>query len=270
LYEFANLTFANFSSLEASLTKQNGENRIFGNTYFTLGYTYGHSIDNTSGYRNRTSQVPYYWPGYFHGSSDFDITHRITFSGGWDLPFDKVWGAGPKRLVNGWSLYPILSWRTGFPLTISSEGLCDTFDPGDPGPSGAGDGCLANAVFASGYNSITILNPKTHGNLYFNPAAFQNLPDKYNPSDRYGLPRNFFRGPHRTNLDLAVAKGTRITERLNSEFRVEAFNLLNHAEFANPDTNIDDSAFGKIISTDIGKFGAHTERELQIALRLTF
>ena len=49
--EFANLGFANFNSLEASLTKQNGENRIFGNTYFTLAYTYAHSIDNASGFR---------------------------------------------------------------------------------------------------------------------------------------------------------------------------------------------------------------------------
>jgi hypothetical protein len=269
MQEFSNVTFANFNSLEASLTKQNGENRIFGNTYFTLGYTYGHSIDNTSGYRNKSYQVPYYWPGYFRSSSDFDLTHRITFSGGWDLPFDKIWASGPKRLVNGWSLYPIFDWRTGFPLSVLSD-LSYTWYPGDPGPSGAGDGYLANAIFAPGYNNITILNPKTHGNMYFNPATFTSPSDTLNPSDPYGLPRNFFRGPHRTNLDLAVAKGTRITERLNSEFRVEAFNVLNHAEFANPDTGILDPTFGEITSTDIGKFGAHTERELQIALRLTF
>ncbi len=270
LSEFSNVAFANFSSLEASLTKQNGENRIFGNTYFTLGYTYGHSIDNASGFRNRSSQVPYYLPGQFRSSSDFDLTHRITFSGGWDLPFDKAWASGPKRLIQGWSLYPIFSWRTGFPLTVFSAELYDDWDPGDPGPSGAGDGYLANAVFASGYNSITILNPKTHGNMYFNPATFVNLPDKYNPSDPYGLPRNFFRGPRRTNLDLTVAKATRITERLNSEFRVDAFNLLNHTEFASPDIWMDEPEFGQITSTDTGKFGAHTERELQIALRLTF
>ena len=277
--EFANVSFANFNSLEASLTKQNGENRILGNTYFTLGYTYGHSLDNTSGFRNGSSpgfngQVPYYNPGQFYASSQFDVTHRITFSGGWDLPFDKAWASGPKRLVKGWSLYPILSWRTGFPLSINA-GLSS--DPSLPGPSGAGDGYLANVDFAPGFNKITIMNPRKNGNQYFSPAAFiDNNAPCYGicvPTSGYGTTsRNFFRGPGRTNLDLALAKATAVTERWNAEFRVEAFNVLNHTEFANPDTNVSDIGytFGQITSTDIGLAGAHTERILQLALRLTF
>jgi len=162
--EFNNISFASFNSLEASLTKQNGDNRIIGNTYFTLAYTWGHSIDNSSGFRNRDSQVPYYQPGLFRASSNFDITQRFTFSGGWDLPFDRAWASGPKRLVKGWSLYPIFSWRTGFPLSINSQ-LLDSFGPSDPGPSGAGDGYLANVNFAPGFNKITILNPQEHGEL---------------------------------------------------------------------------------------------------------
>ncbi len=50
--EFRNIVFASYNSLEASLTKQVGDSRL-GTTYFTLGYTYGHSIDNASGFRNR-------------------------------------------------------------------------------------------------------------------------------------------------------------------------------------------------------------------------
>ena len=261
--EFANVSFATFNSLEASLTKQLGDSPFFGTTYFTLAYTYGHSIDNTSGFRNRTSQVPFYNIAQFRGSSDFDLTHRIIFSGGWDLPFDRTWASGPKRLVKGWSLYPIFSWRTGFPLSINAG---ESFNPPDPGSSGAGDGYLANAVFAPGFNSITILNPKTNHNEYFNGAAFTV------PTSGYGLPRNFFRGPGRTNLDLALAKTTAITERLNAEFRLEAFNVFNHTEFANPDTNINSATFGQITTTDFGTGpnAVHTERILQLALRLTF
>jgi len=281
--EFANVSFASFNSLEASLTKQNGENRYLGNTYFTLAYTYGHSIDNSSGFRNRSSQVPFYNHGQFRGSSDFDLTHRITFSGGWDLPFDKTWASGPKRLIRGWSLYPIFTWRTGFPLTINGGLL--SFDPTETGPSGAGDAYLANAVFADGFNHISILNPKhmgvcnnpntgqpQTGNLYFNCGAFQAISDALNPSQPYGLPRNFFRGPGRANLDLALAKTTAITERFNTEFRVEAFNLLNHAEFANPDTNVFSGTFGQVTTTDFGsgQTQLQTQRILQLALRLTF
>ncbi len=266
--EFSNISFASFNSLEASLTKQNGDNRIIGNTYFTLAYTWGHSIDNASGFRNRDSQVPYYNPGQFRASSNFDITQRFTFSGGWDLPFDRAWASGPKRLVKGWSLYPIFSWRTGFPLSINSQ-LIDSFSPSDPGPSGAGDGYLANVDFAPGFNSITIMNPKKNGNYYFNPAAFQPIPDVYNPSDPYGTTaRDFFRGPGRVNLDLALAKTTAITERVNVELRMEAFNVFNHTQFANPDTNIDDNTFGQITSTTIGTL--QTQRIVQLAGRLTF
>ena len=287
--EFNNISFANFNSLEASLTKRNGENRIFGNTYFTLAYTYGHSIDNSSGFRNGPTstiagQVPLYNPRVFRASSNFDVTHTIIFSGGWDLPFDKAWAAGPKRLVKGWSLYPILSWRTGFPLSINSA---LTTDPTDPGPSGLGDGYLANANFAPGFNHITIMNPKhvgscnnsntgliDTGNLYFNCNAIVAVPDA--PGNGYGTTaRNFFRGPGLTNLDLAVAKTTAITERVNLEFQAQAFNVFNHAEFANPDTNINSLTFGQITTTDFGNASnpvtlRHTERIGQLAARLTF
>jgi hypothetical protein len=277
--EFSNVSFASFNSMEASLTKQNGNNRIIGNTYFTLGYTWGHSIDNASGFRNRDSEVPVYNIGQFRASSNFDITNRFTFSGGWDLPFDR--SGGPKRLVKGWSLYPIFSWRTGFPLSISSD---LPINPADPGPSGAGDGFLANANFAPGFSSITLMNPRhtgscnnsntgftDTGNLYFNCAAFVPVPDV--PGSGYGTtPRDFFRGPGRINLDLALAKTTAVTERVNMELRLEAFNVLNHAEFANPDTTLTSSTFGQITSTTLGTgvTALQTQRIVQIAGRLTF
>jgi hypothetical protein len=284
---FGNVSFAGFNSMEASLTKQNGENRIIGNTYFTLGYTYGHSIDNASGFRNRDSEVPAYNIGQFRASSDFDVTNRITFSGGWDLPFARTWASGPSWVVNrvlkGWSLYPIFSWRTGFPLTINSE---LPVDPGIPGPSGAGDAFLANANFAPGVNKITLLNPRhtgscsnpntgqvDTGNLYFNCSAFVALNDVTNFSDPYGnTPRDFFRGPGRTNLDLALAKNTAFTEHVALELRLEAFNVFNHAEFANPDTNLLSNTFGQISSTTLGTgvTALQTQRIVQVAGRLTF
>ena len=279
--EFSNISFANFNSMEASLTKQNGNNRVIGNTYFTLAYTWGHSIDNSSGFRNRDSQVPFYNIGQFRASSNFDITNRLTFSGGWDLPFDRVWASGPKRLVKGWSLYPIFSWRNGFPLSISSD---LPINPADPGPSGAGDGFLANADFAPGFNNITRLNPRhagscsnsntgltDTGNLYFNCSAFVPVPDV--PGSGYGTTaRDFFRGPGRTNLDLALAKTTAITERVNIELRLEAFNALNHAEFANPDTTLTSATFGQITSTTLGTgvTALQTQRIVQLAGRIMF
>ena len=95
-----------------------------------------------------------------------------------------------------------------------------------------------------------------------------------NPGDRtYGLARNVLRGPHLTNLDVALAKTTAITERVGVEFRVEFFNALNHPEFAQPTvldgaTNINGATFGQITTT--GSFRGPTPRIGQLAMRITF
>jgi hypothetical protein len=143
-----------------------------------------------------------------------------------------------------------------------------------PGPSGAGDGSLVRANLTT--SNVSIFDPhqtKTFivpagnaatGSFWFDPTVFSNT--NYNPAVfTYGTyPRNYLRGPHRSNLDFAVAKKTAIFgERLNGEFRVEFFNIFNHAEFELPTLNILDPSFGQISST-------YDPRIIQLALRLTF
>jgi hypothetical protein len=95
----------------------------------------------------------------------------------------------------------------------------------------------------------------------------------YNPSDGYGTTgRDFFRGPGRFNLDMTLAKTTAITERVSVEIRADAFNVFNHAEFANPDTTLTSGTFGQVTSTTFGTGVAalQTQRIVQLAGRLTF
>lgn len=282
LYEFQNVVNANYNSLQTSLQKRVADTPFLGTTYFTLGYTWAHAIDNGSGFRNRNSVVPAYNSRQFRADSDFDIRHRVTFSGGWDLPFARWWGGGLSRLTSGWSLYPIFTYRTGFPLDVFAGFSASRTNAG---PSGAGDRQLVRANLAN--SSITIFDPRQsqtlrarQGNYYFDPANFVNCtasatcPNGFpttaaavaNPAVRtYGtLPRNFFRGPSRTNFDLAVAKETPIIrERLNAEFRAEFFNIFNIVQFSNPSTSIASALFGQITSTA-------DPRIIQFALRLKF
>ena len=115
----------------------------------------------------------------FRADSDFDLRHYIAFSGTWELPFYKMWSSGPTRLTKGWTLYPIITFRTGAPMTIFS-GL--STQSTDPGPSGAGDQGL---ILANQVNSVTYFNPKqtqtldnpniggtASGNYWFNPGCF--------------------------------------------------------------------------------------------------
>ncbi len=258
--EFRNAGVANYNGMQVSLTKGVSQTPFLGKTYFTLGYTWAHSIDTASGFRNRNSRVPTYNNGLFRASSDFDVRHRFTFSGGWDLPFDR-WQSGPRRLTQGWTLAPIFSYRTGFPLDVFgglSRGRTR------PGPSGAGD---SNLVRANLTGPLALLNPHTAntfnsraGNYYFNPALFTQTglggstctPCATNPAIRtYGsLPRNAFRGPSRTNLDLSIIKMTPLWgEKARMEFRAEFFNILNSVQFRDPSTSITGGTFGQINTT---------------------
>jgi hypothetical protein len=306
LPEFKNVSKANYNSLQTSLTKQMASNRFIGRTYFTLAYTYAHSIDNSSGFRQRNSEVASYLPNAFRASSDQDVRHRITFSGGWDLPIEQAWSSGPKRLTQGWSLFPIVTWRSGLPIDIFAR-LPDRFVPGAEGPSGAGD---PFDVFANIVGSIKTVDPHKAtdfgsgpGNYIFNPNSFSNAQcgDDNNPivtcvpgpgifpsnsqvvADpslaTYGtLPRNLLRGPGYVNVDMAFSKTTSITERVKLEFRAEFFNLFNHANFLDPRVvnNGDGTLAGGAPGTNInsGQFGQITgtydPRIIQLALRLSF
>ena len=318
LPEFQNVSNANYNALEASLTRQPKSSKL-GTAYYTFAYTYGHNLDNASGFAQRNSQVTAYSPHLFYASGDSDVRQRISFSGGWDLPFDRMWATGPKRLTRGWSVYPIVTWRTGFPFDIPA-GLGDTTDPANPGTSGAGDPVLSRAAVVAPirmldprrvttivptiYGSVPNANPNLppvcqistgtpiSGHFIFDPNSFSNIPlqnNAYyegdnpcfpqldpvdNPGDRtYGLARNVLRGPHLTNLDVAVAKTTAITESVGLEFRVEFFNALNHPEFAQPTvldgaTNINGATFGQITTT--GSFRGAAPRIGQLAVRITF
>ncbi len=311
LPEFQNVSNANYNAFEASLTRQ-PKTSVLGTVYFTLAYTYSHSLDNASGFAQRNSAVPSYAPNSRYASGDSDLRHRISFSAGWDLPFDRAWASGPRRLTQGWSLFPILTWRTGFPYDVSAR-LPDSSDPANPGSSGAGDPYLSNAAVVApirtfdprhqrtineitysddGSGNCLITTTPVTGNFIFDPNSFSNVPLENtpyfaggnpcfpeidpvgNPADRtYGLARNALRGPSLFNLDVALAKTTSITERVKLEFRIEFFNALNRAEFAQPTltngtTNLDSLNFGQVINT--GTFRGATPRIGQLAAKVTF
>lgn len=283
LDEFQNISRANYNGMEVKL-RRNASLGGWGNAFFTLGYTWSHEIDNVSGFRQRNSTVPAYDHELYRASGDTDVRQFLTFSGGWELPFDHLWQRGPKLLTSGWSLYPILTVRTGFPLDVfGPASLVTTTD--DPGPSGAGDAGIIHADLVG--NGVGILDPRTYqsltnptsgttsnGNYWFNPANFsgQRLVNADNRGTilsfyPYGtFPRNGLRGPGNTNLDLAIAKHFRPSERWDVELRMDAFDVFNHPDFQNPDTSISHATFGQISGTNPLNPG----RILQLALHVRF
>jgi hypothetical protein len=278
LLQFKNVGKANYNSLQVELTKRYGNSKI-GNVFYTLAYTWSHEIDNVSGFRQRNYQVPYYDQDYFRASGDTDLRQVIAFSGGWDLPFERAWQSGPKLLTKGWSLYPIVTWHSGFPLDVLA-GL--NASNTDPGPAGDGAPNLVRADLVlpnvATYNARTqqTINGSS-GNFYFNPSAFDSTQlvalDQIAATNAAGLNgvytegtlgRNAFRGPGFVNVDLALSKHFKVlNEKLDAELRMDAFNVFNHTNFGNPDTNIFSSTFGQVSTTQ-------GPRVVQLALHLRF
>jgi outer membrane receptor protein involved in Fe transport len=277
LDEFENVTNAYYDGGIVHLRRDFRDMSGWGRSFFTFGYTLSHEIDNVSGFRQRNSNVPYYNHDQFRASGDTDVRNALTFAGGWELPFEHLWQSGPKLLISGWNVYPIVSWTTGFPLDVFAN-LQTT--PTDPGPSGAGDAGYTRADLVG--SSAPVMNPETYqvingngGNYYWNPnnfsaARLQSLDAQAQqdasklPYFTYGtLPRNALRGPGRTNVDVALAKNFKIKEQFTAELRLDAFNVFNHTQFSNPDLTITDPTFGQIS-------GTYAPRILQVALHLRF
>jgi hypothetical protein len=94
---------------------------------------------------------------------------------------------------------------------------------------------------------------------WFNPAAYA-VPAPYT----YGnSARNSLCGPGIINWDQAIYKKFGITERISLEFRAEFFNIMNHANFDVPASNISvPSTVGRI--TNI----TNTPRDIQFGMRV--
>jgi hypothetical protein len=274
------LGHSNYNGMLASLNKRLGDWHSLGETFYTVSYTWSHMLDNADGYiGNGTRRVPYYNHNQFYGNATDDVRQRLVISGGWEIPFAHLWSSGPRRLTSGWRLFTIFTKQSGSPLDV----LAQVANPGysKPGPSGAGDGDLVRANLAG--SSVQTFDPAQvqtingiTGNFFFNPNSFAPNPASWScqtcipaPNQRtYGTyGRNSVFGPGFSNLDLSLEKRTPFFgEKVESAFRVEAFNVINHPEFWLPNTDTTSSTFGLITSVNPNS----PSRILQLALKLTF
>jgi hypothetical protein len=247
---FAQDTIAssNYHSLQASLEK-----RMSHGLQFQVAYTWSKSIDSASSFENILKPI---CDRCNRSLSLFDARHRVVISYLWQLPVPQYQGAKGK-VLNGWAVSGITSLQSGFPIRIQSSNdseLMNSFDfelPGKPD------------LIAPFHTQ----DPRTHGNLYFDPSSFA-LPVQDANSTPLQLlgnaPRTICCGPGINNFDLSVQKITPIGEGMRLEFRAEFFNVFNHTQFLNPDGNISDG-------TDFG-IVKHTRdpRQMQFAVKFSF
>jgi hypothetical protein len=141
-----------------------------------------------------------------------------------------------SRLLSNWQLAPIIRATSGRAITVTSGK--------DNSKNGTGND-RPNQVIADVYQATTPCVGQ-FCKSYFTAGAFAQ-----NPTGTTGnVGRDSVRGPGALNIDVKVSRSFPFRERFRLEVRADAFNLINHANFDNPDTNLSHtSTFGLITAT---------------------
>jgi hypothetical protein len=270
--ELTNQGISNYNGLTATFTR-----RLTKGLQGSLNYTWSHALDdisnagfdqysfNTAGEAFLYQIDPKNLRRYNYGNADYDFRHNFSASYIYEMPFGSKSSSLLNRLVGGWVTSGVIYKRSGQPYSVvdtsltnalvgnDSQGVIMPYFLGGSIPSCKVDiQCLTPGQF-------TVTGQNTFGNLT----------------------RNQFHGPGYFDMDMTIKKNFRITESgLTFTMGANAYNVLNHPRFANPDNNFADagSTFGQIQSTvtpassPYGNFqgAAVSGRVLQLELEVKF
>ena len=255
-----------------------GTRKMTRNLQFSANYTWSKSLDYASQTGSAAPENSLNIRGDY-GLSDFDARNRFVFNGLYELPFTG------NRLVEGWRLSGVLSLQSGSPISLINGVSSTTFTGVSTNrPDQIGPVTIANQVITDPTSSQvgliqwlapnSVCDPRAGacaaGTSYAIPVTSVNGVSIFHFGN---MRRNSVPGPDFKNLDLSLAKTTRITERLRLELRVEAFDLANHPNFgfANSTRTATTAAtFGVINSTRFPNGDSGSARQLQFAAKMIF
>lgn len=240
---------SNYNALQFSLRKTSGPLTL------DLAYTYSHSLDDSSDTTD-SNFVNSYNVHQNYASSNYDQRHILTVAWTYDLPSFRAKGLA-HTFLGGWQWAGIMTAQSGTPFSVVNGVYGDS--------AGVADGTTGIGSYADRIGdpqespNCPPLAASTKGVPLFNCAAY---------AQTQGLTfgdsgRNSLNNPHRTNFDMSVFKIFKPTEKIQIQFRAEAFNVFNHTEWNGVNPYVSTTNF--LFST-----GAHMPRVLQFALRIMF
>lgn len=278
--------YGNYNALVMSLTKRTA-NGLTINANGTYAKALGISgLPQTYTDASQTNLWNYhtdYTPQYF------DRKFTMNVLGTYQLPFGPGHRYGSnnsvvKRLVGGWAVSPIYTFGTGLPMGVFS----DEYYYGD---SAFGE----NPASSNGDSAIPMVNTKTlpntahlhitsngtvgvNGDGFTNANIFgSNAAAVYNEFrqplvgiDTSSNPTGQLRGQPRWNVDLGITKDTAITERVRTQFFVQAFNVFNKMQFSDPFNSLADPADFGALEGQFNVLNNNFTRIIQMGLRVSF
>jgi hypothetical protein len=201
----------------------------------TARYTYAFSRDNLSstfsesGNNFNLGYLDPFNPKLDYGFSDFDVRHRFISSFTWDVPQVKDAKGFLNQVVNGWELAGIINMRSGAPFSVfdctNGFNVCIRAQLNGP----------VNFRGAINHDSIGVSDtPNRYKYIDLSGLLPGQFLDSGLLADSPPFPtdmskRGAFRAPGFWNVDTAVYKNFRLTERYKLQLRFEAYNVFNHA-----------------------------------------
>lgn len=256
----------NYNSLQVSARK-----RASHGLEFQLSYTLSKSMTDNLGYYGSggVAGMGAYWQNAYdrradYGPSFFDARHNVAFSGAYEIPVGRGramgtnWNRAADLVLGGWQVGYILSFHTGFPITISSPNRANQ---------------ASRSQRANRYRSLNIVNQSIDNWFGTDPSAVPCTGTNINSTCAYGeqIVNQFGtagvsteRAPNYFNFDANVGKNFNITEQQFIQFRAEFFNLPNSTAFGPPNRDVSSAQFGFINSQ------INTPRVMQFALKYIF
>jgi len=238
---------SNYNALEVTLRHHTEHLEIL------AGYTYSKSLDQASNLGEEINPVN---PALSKALSAFDVKQNFVVSYNYELPFEHLFGHS-NRWTQGWALSGIIRYSTGFPVTLYNYG--DNSLLGAE-PNGVNNYGVDEPQYTPG--PLVLNHNPRNGEPHFNTSLFSLQP----LGEPGNAKRRFFYGPGIDNYDMALLKNVVLTESKSLQFRFEAFNVFNHAQFYGPASvngNINSSSFGEVVA-------AAAPRLMQAAVKFIF
>lgn len=252
LYATTNGSSSNYNALQAQYRRG-----LWHGLQMLASYTWSHAIDDSTRNFTLTSLL--------RGSSDYDIRSNFQAAVTYNLP-SRYQLAAARALLGGWAIDSRVSARSGAPIDVVSSTQIS--------PSGASYSPHPNLVAGQ---PLYAANSSAPGGRRINIAAFSVAAN----GTEGNAGRNVARGFATYQWDTAIRRDFRITERVHANFRAEAFNVLNKANFgainSNIQTNTTAQPFGQVTNTQASQLGGLNSlyqnggpRSLQMALKVNF
>jgi len=195
-----------------------------------ISSTFSDSLQGGSGYVGSLGYTDPFNPKLDWGPADYDVRQRLVISPIWATPWYKSGHSLASEVLGGWTAVGVFTARTGVPFNVYDEDFVEIgytiprVAPSAATPTHVSSNPQADGVLGpNSYAALTVPAPanSTSGNPLL---GFSDLGPF--PSGMIG--RNAFRGPGAWNLDTAISKQFKVTERVGMEFRAEGFNIFNH------------------------------------------